>query len=266
MKKTLLSLALAGLASVSIPASAIGTFNKFTVDESSVPGASANTFVADKINGAYNEVLTVNADLTFDTVAYADWGQYFKNDGSSLVGSQLNSFGVSGYGMYALFSSAGSVAAGFNGTSGSFSLYIDPLQDTTKTLPGTGTGSIALGGDSDDYLIASASNLINGSGLISPFGGFFNLIFDDFALSSGDQNAGTAGTQNGDLYFVDPRPFHLLVRSNGDFDTFTTPPGPGTYTNITGDISAVFAVPEPASLALMGLGLLGMGAFRRRKD
>ncbi|MHB0973101.1 MAG: flocculation-associated PEP-CTERM protein PepA [Thiobacillus sp.] len=265
MKKTLLSLAMAStLGLVSASASAVGIFNEFTVAEGSVPGATANTFVADKINGGYAETLTVNGDGTFDTVGYADWGSFFKNDGATLVSpTQLN--GLNGYAMYAVFTSSGNLTpTGFNGLTGSFDLYIDPNQNTSKTVPGTGTGAVGLAGTADDYKIAFATNLIHGKGIVGTPGAF-DLWFDDFTLTTGDQNGATAGTQNGDLYFIQPRPFHMLVETNGDFDRFPTVPGPGDYTNITGDISAVFAVPEPGTIALLGIGLLGMGMGLRRK-
>ncbi len=267
MKKTLLSLAMAStLGLVSASASAVGIFNEFTVDEGSVPGATANIFEADKITGAYNETLTVNGDGTFDTTGYANWTAYLKNDGGTALTTQLGSFGTAGYGMYAVFTSSGNLTpTGFNGTTGAFDLYIDPGQDTTFGVPATGTGAVALGGTTaDDYKIAFATNLIHGKGIVGTPGAF-DLWFDDFTLTTGDQNGATAGTQNGDLYFIQPRPFHMLVETNGDFDRFPTVPGPGDYTNITGDISAVFAVPEPGTIALLGIGLLGMGMGLRRK-
>lgn len=267
MKKTLLSLAMAtSLGLVSASASAVGIFNEFTVAEGSVPGAIDNTFVADKINGGYSETLTVNPDGSFDTVGYADWGSFFKNDGGTLVSpTQLNGLGSNNYAMYTIFTSSGTLTpSGFSGLSGSFDLYIDPNQNTTKTLPGTGSGSVTIANDSDDYKIAFATNLTSGNGIVGTPGAF-DLWFNDFTLTTGDLS-GVSGTQNGDLYFTQPRPFHLVVRTNGDFDAFPVVPGPGDYTDITGDISAVFPIPEPATLALMGLGLLGMGLGLRRKS
>jgi len=264
----MLSLAVAAsLGLVSASASAVGDFKEFTVDENSVPGVpTTSTFEADKINGSYNEVLTVNNNGSFDTVGYANWTSYLFNDGGDVVQDYyLGSAGATGYSMYATFSSSGYLTAtGFTGLVGSFLLYIDPNKDTTKSLPGSGSGDVVVGGTSDDYLIAFATNLISGLGVVGTPGAF-DLIFNDFTLTTGDNNAGTAGTQNGDLYFTEPRPFHLLVQTNGDFDKFPTVPGPGTYSNITGDISAVFKVPEPGSLAMLGLGLLGLGMSRRRK-
>lgn len=241
-----------GLSVASVPASAVVLVD-FTVDESSVEGLGG-TFTADKINGAYSEVVTFGAG-TFDTVAYANFGQYLSTDGTVNVAPiELNT----SYGMYALFDGAGTFApvgpglTGFTFTSASFSLYIDKDLNTTKVLPGSAPGAVTLGLAGDDYLIGGATTISSGSGvLVAGVGGFFDLVFEDFTLTSPD------GTD----YFTSPDPFYLRVNVDGDFDSFVVT---GTQV-INGDLSAVFAVPEPGSLALLGIGLTGLGVMARRR-
>lgn len=265
MKKSFLAMAAAGLVSASLPASAVGIFQEFTVSEGSIPGSDSNIFVADKGNGGYNEVLTVNPGFTFDTAAYANFGQFFKNDGANLADpNQLNGFGSNGYGLYAIFYSSGfTTPTGFKGISGSFSLYIDPDQNTDLTLGATGGSLIGVADNTDDYLVASSSSPIYLTGLVGTPGAF-DFLFKDFVLTNTDQTLLAAGNQSGATYFIAPAPFHVVVRVNGDFDAFPTVPNPGTYSDITGDVSFVFPVPEPSVLALTGLGLLGLGVSRRR--
>ena len=257
MKKHLLSLATAAFLGLSgAAASAAPALLDFTVDEGSVPGAAPNSLVADKLNGGYNEILTINLDATFDTQAYANIGQFFGNDGGSTVGSQIGA-GIGApnqYGMYALFSSSGTFAGStFTGTSGSFNLYIDPNSDTSLALGADGTTPVAVGNNADDYLIAFTTSLTSAIGILGNPGAF-DLWFDDFQL-----------TALGSTYFTSPDPFYLVVNVDGDFDNFN--PVLGQSFNVVGDVSAVFAVPEPGSLALIGLALAGLSfGARRRKS
>jgi hypothetical protein len=260
MKKTFMSLAVTALLGLSgVAASAAPVYPDFTVNEGSVTGAANNVFTADKMNGGYNEIITLEAGgpsptgLVFSSAAYVDFGAFFKNDGASLVPAQISGFGSNNYGLYGIFYSEGVVTSPttFTGTSGEVRLFIDPNQDTVKTLVDSKTVSVS--GDGDDYEIAFSLNLTEAVGN-SANPAAFNFVFANFTL-----------TDAGKLYFTAPSsPFYQFAIVNGDFDNIAIAPG---TTVLGGDVSAVFSkIPEPGSLALLGLGLAGLGFTQRRRN
>lgn len=242
---------------LAVAASSVMAGEPFTVNEASVVGLNCvanvcNQVTADKINGEYTEVITFGAGGTFVSTAFGEMTQLVNNNLASRLGA-VPGFTGTAYGMYALFTASGTVTPGgvFTGITGTVDLYIDGKADTTNIAPATGAGSFTLGNTSDDYKIAFADSVYFGYGQVVPgVGGFFDIRFDDVALTAAGMG-----------YFIDPNPFYVRATLDGDLDDFALT---GTQT-IVGDVSVEFAVPEPGSLALVGLALLGLGTARRRK-
>jgi hypothetical protein len=143
---------IAAMTVASAGASAV-VFNDFEVTETSVPGAVAAVFTADKITGNYVEVITFSPDSvgapfgTFDFSIKWNAGQFVADDGVNPVATQLGQTGSSiaqQYGLYAFlqgtgtYSTSGLITQSFFDPGGSLSVWIDPGQDTTFYQPATG--------------------------------------------------------------------------------------------------------------------------------
>lgn len=262
MRKSLVATAITAIVGLAC-ASANAGLLPVTINETLLGVGTHITTDVGKLNGGYTETLTVNSDLSFSSTAFGDIGQLYNTAGSqisTLVGSNTTGLN-SQYAMYAIFNSDGFISSptSFTGVTGSFKLYLDTIGDSTPVFGATGDISATAANNSDDILLASSTNLFYslGQGVGSPTSSF-KFLFDELSL--------TADGAQGNLYFTAPNPFYVMVDVNGDFDDGLLATTPGTYAGILGDVSASFQeVPEPGSLALLGLGIAGLGMYQRRR-
>jgi hypothetical protein len=268
LKKSIISVALtASLAVVSNNAIS-AVLPDFVVDPDMA--SPLTTFTADKINGNYAETIDF-ATTTFNSSIVVTFASFVQNDGVTSLPGITTGLGNS-YGLYALYTGSGTFGVSptdptkteFIFTSSSFEFYYDDYTDgvTAFTDPGAGNASSQWGTSNADLLLASGG--LTGPTTLSSNGGLL-----DNACSGA--NCGSFGITNqfmlttaGSDFFIDPTPFYNVTLGSGNFNSFAAIPGTTQKANGSADISFQ-SVPEPTSIALLGLGLLGL-SMRRQKQ
>lgn len=265
MKLNKIVSAVLGAASIfAVGAANAATFPDFGVTPGAYGSGLYAPFTADKITGNYVEVVTFTGANTFDVSLRWNAGQFVADDGvTALSGATTGLGSLFGYGLYAFFQGTGTFASAggvttFTLTGGSLSVFLDDDQDTDFVQPATGTGAWTTADDADDVLLATGL-AISGEGNLDP-----SLPTCDPGINCGSFGQSTSFnlTAAGAGFFTSPVPFYNVSFESGQLNNFDVS---GTQV-INGSMDTVFtAVPEPGTLALAGIALLGIGAVRRRK-
>lgn len=251
----------------------------FTINPSAVgeAGCSGGTCTARYIDFSYgaevDQTNTGASSANFDETGAGFYGSFR----TSLSSAPLSGTGLANnYNLYLKFDGTGSIAPGGSGTINgtfntfNFSIYVDKDMNTTFTAPTPGAPdesvTVAAGG-ADDVQVLTGT-------LRAGFGGFhvsgglangdFDVILDVTRLKdpvTGQYFFGGAAFGGTNNAVADLNGVNTSIQGGNPSAPFAS----ATDIVITGSGNTSFAVPEPGTITLLGLGLAAAGFAGRRR-
>jgi hypothetical protein len=246
-------------------AAAAPIYPDFTVSTSALGGGgSLGTFVANDISGQYHEQITFTSASTF-VVSLDFIAQGFNYDDTNAGASTSFSAAQTGLGsnyqLMALLTATGTYSTSGGTTTfsldpgGALSLSYDAGANAAFVAPASPGGAYTINANGDTITMLATGNALTGNGSVS-------CTAPNLCGSFGQATSFNL-TPEGSSFFVSPNPFYSMSLQSGQVEGF--PVVVGETVTSSGTLNAVFAVPEPAPMAMMGVALLGFLAFRRRQ-